>query len=157
MAVSRRRNPFTIQFTIDFGAGAEEEIVANEIRATAAITFAKGSILSIGRSHSNFSVTVTGDQYIAHVQPIGVTEEALDTGELGAGILGYAWFKNVEVAATPSPVIYVRNGSGNTNFMKLGPGQAALLPLAQDASPAQTYYAIADVAGSRLEYMIVEV
>lgn len=121
--------------------------MADEIKITARIEFAKGNVDTIIRKVERLGIDVTGSRYFAHTQQIGTSEEALQKGELAS--LGYAWFKNLDA----TNFVSIRAATGAGNAIKLNPGECAVFRF---GSGATAPYAIADTAAVYLEYLIVE-
>jgi hypothetical protein len=88
-----------------------------------------------------------GKQHVHTSQNVGTTEEALAVGDLT--LLGWVMFFNHD----PTNYVEIRAGSGLADFLRIEPRETSgPMRLAQDA----TLYAIADTAGVKLEYLIVE-
>ena len=128
--------------------------MANELSLTLAFTYLKGTFASFARQLAqNLNITVAGQEVVHKTQVIGLTEEALDMGELGTA--GYGFFKNLDTANTTN-VIHLRASTGAANTVKLGAGQVACFPLSSSAPFAITVSTASPTVTSRLEYIIFE-
>lgn len=90
--------------------------------------------------------TVATKKYIKNKQNIGITEEAINLGELTG--LGWALFINRD----DTNFIELRVSTGGAKFAKLKPGEFALMRL---GTGAQSPYAIADTAACQMEYFLI--
>jgi hypothetical protein len=94
-----------------------------------------------------FTIDVTGTQWISHVQEIGTSEEAIELGEIATG--GYFIAKNLD----DTNFVEIRPGTGETDMVKLLPGESCLFRFSGDAAAP---YAIADTAAVQLKYFLLE-
>lgn len=119
--------------------------MANELTISMSMTFRKGAVQLPAFGFSGLQFDVTGTKYVRNIQNIGLTEEAIDLGEITTP--RYGLFRNLD---TTNP-IYIRRATGQGNMVKLRPGGVACFELEATAP-----YAIATTAACNLEYMIVE-
>lgn len=121
--------------------------MANEVTVNGSLAYAdsEGSdeILQAGEVMAN----VSSKKYIKHKQTIGITEEAIQLGEVTAP--GWAYFINRD----ETNFIHIRASTGGGGFAKLFPGEPCG-PL-RLGSGAQAPFAIADTAPCVLEYLII--
>ena len=119
--------------------------MADELNLSISLAFAKGN-LSGSRSVSD-TIDVAGGAMIHAVQTIGTSAETIVI-QAEIATAGYAFFRNLDANN------FVKLGpdsAGLVDFVKLMPGQCAVLPLA-----TTTIKAIADTASCNLEYWIIE-
>ena len=125
--------------------------MANEITISVRAAFSAGRL-----THTVSSSKVKADvQYdnilIDQVQNCGTGEEAIQLAELAGGGNGWCYLENLGADST-APTIYVRAATGETNFLKLLPGEPALFRWDEDA--AQAPYILASAAGGLLRVVI---
>lgn len=118
--------------------------MAGEFSAAVHVSFSSGDV-SYSRSFNLSALATTGDKYVANVQNIGTSEEALALG--GVTTPGWTIFQNLD----DTNFVEIRAGSSEADVIKLKAGEVALARLA-----TATPYAIADTAAVDLEYIIFE-
>ena len=92
-------------------------------------------------------VDISGDAFFHGRQNIGVSEEALATGDITT--LGWAFFKNHD----KTNFVEIASGSGVQALIRVEAGEiAGPLRLSQGA----TLYAAADTAACDLEFLLIE-
>jgi hypothetical protein len=122
--------------------------MASELDITVAFTFDKGTHEEFSRA-ATFSVTVSGNRYFHNIQSIGITEEALNLGDLTSPF-GVAWFRNLD----ETNYVEIRLGTGASNdIIRLNAGEAWPLRLGSDVSAP---YAIANTAAVDLEIVVFQ-
>ena len=119
--------------------------MAKEIQASGRLVYDDGdSLLAFDKGLQKLDSS--GKQYVHTNQNVGTSEEALDIGDLTT--LGWAIFFNHD----PTNFVEIRPGTGGTDFLKIKPREVAgPLRLATNGP-----WAIADTAGVKLEYLIIE-
>lgn len=85
-----------------------------------------------------------GTRVMSNTQTVGITQEALFYGDVGIG--GYVYLKNLDA----TNFVSVRAVTGDSNLIKLKPGDVALFPMAVN-SP----FVIADTAACDLLVVLV--
>lgn len=95
---------------------------------------------------SDILATVSTKKYIKAKQSIGITEEAIQLGEVTAP--GWVLFINRDA----TNFVELRVATSGAKFAKLKAGEFAFLRL---GSGAQVPYAIADTAAVQLEYFLI--
>ena len=120
--------------------------MADEITLDCSLLYEKNGV-RITPPLGQLSIDVAGNELVHQVQLIGITEEAIYMGS-DVGTPGIAVFKNLD----PTNFISIRRATGEGNFLKILPGEHAVLRLVA-AAP----FAIADTAACRMEYWIFEV
>lgn len=106
--------------------------------------------INLARESSSLEVEATGDHWDYRKLTIGTTEETvvISPDITDGNDPGYAFFYNADATN------YVRIGFATTAyFMRLGPGQSAILPL--DAAITQLFM-IANAAACKVEFFILE-
>jgi hypothetical protein len=126
--------------------------MANEVTINATLAY-DDAISSDSMQIVDRVVTVSTTKFTKLIQSIGITEEAIQLGEVST--LGYAMFRNLD----PTNFVELRVATGGAKFARLDPdtssngkGGCALLRL---GSGAQVPYAIADTAPCRIEIIII--
>lgn len=126
--------------------------MANEVTVNATLAY-DDDISSASEQVVNRVVTVSTTKYVKLIQLIGITEEAIQLGEVSA--LGYAMFRNLD----PTNFVELRVATGGAKFARLDPdassngtGGIALLRL---GSGAQVPFAIADQNPCRIEILLI--
>jgi hypothetical protein len=121
-------------------------VVSDEITVNASLKFEKaGSKFTM--SVTTLKVSVTGKRFVHDRQLIGVTEEAIDLGDIATG----GWFFAINQDSTN--FVSIRSGTGATNLVKLKAGECAMFRLSGSATAP---FAIADTAACDLEYLLIE-
>jgi hypothetical protein len=120
--------------------------MAAELTVTGSLSFAKGNVPAIARARSGVTFDVAGAKYVAGVQNIGTSEEAIHLGDLGTP--GWYYLRNLD----NTNYIEVRPNTGVADCLKLKPGEFSVGRFAADAVP----YAIANSGACNLEKLIVE-
>ena len=118
--------------------------MAKELTLSASLKFTKGSV-NISQARSGVQLDVAGDDFVTQTQTVGVTEEALDLGDLGT--LGYVLIRNLDT----TNFVSVRSGTGAANLVRVPAGGIALFMLAS-AAP----FVIANTAAVKIEYTMIE-
>lgn len=119
--------------------------MADELTLGISAQFIKGnSYLRFGKS--GLLVTVSGTEYLRNTQLISDSEEALVFGDVAKG--GYGLFYNGHATA----VIQIRPATGETDLVRLEPGDVAMFRIDDGATP----YAISSVAGAALECVLID-
>lgn len=117
--------------------------MANEITVQSSLAYKKTGLSGISMS-GNTQASQTGDKYIAGVQTIGITEEALDKGDVIA--IGYLFVRNLD------PTNFVDVGAAAGEYChRLQPGGFVCGPWF-----GTTAFAKADTAPCKVEYAITE-
>ena len=121
--------------------------MAGELKLSASMRFDKSEVHfdSGGMSLQDLSLTVSGSNFHHAIQSIGTSAAALGLGSVTT--CGYAIFRNLS-----ANTITIRSGSGGADVIKLKTGESS----GPVRLATNTPYAIATVASSRLEYVIVE-
>ncbi len=102
----------------------------------------------VSRSLASAQFTMTGTVYVQGAISVGfAAEEAIPVGEVTSP--HWAFFHNKDA----TNFISLRPGSGAANAIRLKAGEYALVPL----NPAVVWYAIADTAACKMEYLIFDV
>lgn len=121
--------------------------MADEITINAFMRAAKGG-LEIARQQNGLNRDMAGQAYSAEVQTIGfAAHEALDIGA-DLATASYAWFRNLD--ETNFVEVGLEVSAAFEPFIKLLPGEVALVPLATVA-----LYAQADTGAVKLEFIIL--
>lgn len=118
--------------------------MANELTVSCSLTFTKSGN-GDSKAYSGISIDVSGSKTTKIRQTIGTSEEALDIGDIGT--CGFIIGKNLDA----TNYIEIRPGSGETDLVKVGPGEPFMFRLAMSGP-----YAIADTASCDIEFLIVE-
>jgi len=130
----RRLTTFLLAFLL---LAASPTWAANELSVTARLLFSKAGEPELSVGQVEFTVTVTGTNYIRHVQNIGLSEEALTLGDMTPG--GWCYFENLDA----TNFVEIRGATGETDLVKMKAGEFSLLRMSADASAP---YVIADTA-----------
>ena len=121
--------------------------MANEITITASMKVANGNLDESWRK-ANLKVNQTGKSAAGSVQEIGfAAHEQIVLTDIGTA--GYAYFRNTDT--TNYVEVGVDVGATFYAFMKLKPGEAAVLRLATG-----TIYAQANTAAVKLQSRVLE-
>ena len=120
--------------------------MSNELTINGSLAYADSESADEILQIVNLIATVSTKKYTKAKQSIGITEEAINLGEVTAP--GFSIFINRD----PTNFIELRVATGGAKFAKLKPGEFALLRL---GSGAQVPFAIADTSPCQLEYLIV--
>ena len=119
--------------------------MAKELKASGRMVYDDGDT-RVEFDRGVIKIDSAGKQYVHTSQNVGLAAEALDIGDMTA--LGWAIFFNLD----PTNFVELRLVGASTEFVKIKPRETAgPFRLATNAP-----YAIADTAGVKLEYMIVE-
>jgi hypothetical protein len=118
--------------------------MANELTVSCSLKFAKSG-REISKSYSGIQVTVSGDAWVAGIQNIGTSEEAIDLGDVGTP--GFFIGKNLDA----TNFLSLRPGTGDDNMVKMKAGEPALFRMEATAP-----FAIANTAACDLEYLLIE-
>lgn len=123
--------------------------MANEISATPGIsvTPSGGATMTRGGSTITISLVDSAQRYVAGIQTVGTSEEALNLGEVAGTTLGWAWFKNLDA----TNFVSIKTATSGTIFAKLKAGEACMFRF---GSGVTAPYVIADTASVRLEYTV---
>jgi len=119
--------------------------MANELTVTTSLSFAKGSVKSVGLADSGKQYDVTGTKYFAGVQNVGVSPEPLDLGDITTP--GFIYIRNLD----STNYVDVRMGAAGADVVRVNAGESHLFRLS-----AATPYVTANTAAVDLEYFIVE-
>lgn len=122
--------------------------MANEITVNASLSVNK-SPLKLDQHMVQGLFTMAGTRYGAGVQTIGFAAHELIVVPADLATAGWAWFKNV--SATNFVQIGLDVAAAFVPFVKLQPGEFAILPLAVLAN-----YAKADTGAVALEWRVLE-
>lgn len=121
--------------------------MANELKVSQSLEYAKGRALLTAKIYNEFDVDVAATLKLSNVQAIGTSEEAIElAGVSPAGAV--MWFHNLD--ATNFIEIRLGTGAGN-DMIKLLPGESWPIRAGSDVTAP---YAIADTAACDLEYAI---
>jgi len=119
--------------------------MANEITASAALSFLKSPAAKVSMASASQSFDVAGAYSIRNVQLIGTSAEALMLGEVGTP--GWFYIKNLDTGN----YIEILTGVAGSAFLKLKPGEFALGRFGCAAPAAK-----ANTADCKIEYLIIE-
>jgi hypothetical protein len=119
--------------------------VANELTISSSLNFVKSG-RSVGLQRNGIQADVTGLDYVKQTQNIGVTEEALDLGDISTN--GWVMFVN----RSASYEIRIRAASGAADLISMLPGEHAGPFRLKAAAP----YAIAITGAAQLEMLLIE-
>lgn len=120
--------------------------MADEITVSASLEFTKGGN-SASASYTAISLDMTGTKYTKKLLDVDAAEEALPLDDASTG--GYCILKNTHATATVS----VRQATGASDLIDIGPGEIALFRLSTDAAAP---YVISDTANTEVEYLLLE-
>jgi len=118
--------------------------VADELSIAVELNYSKSGVTE-EITHTD-NVTVTGSEILRCIQSVGTSEEALELGQ-DIGTPGYVFLKNLD----DTNFVSIRRGTGESNMIKLLPGECALFRMAATAP-----FAIADTAACRLLIVMFE-
>lgn len=118
--------------------------MANELTISASISFTKGGVTA-ALSRAGTTLTVSGTKYTRVVQSIGLTQQALELGDVGTP--GYSLIVNLDA----TNFVKIRGASGGVDCIKLKPGEFCLFRNAGSAP-----FAIADTAICKIEHLLIE-
>lgn len=121
--------------------------MANEIKVTTYLKCTNGSFVD-NWTPAELSVTQSTVGAAGGVQTIGTSAEAISVGDVAS--VGYARFRNNDATNFVQIGPYVT--STFYPAIKLKPGEMAVLRL----DPTHTWYAKADTASVKLQYLILE-
>jgi hypothetical protein len=116
--------------------------MADELTVNIEFSFSKNS-RSLAENTGDITIDVTGDKWTRTIQEIGLTEEAIDLGDITAG--GMVLAKNLGTG-----VVSIRRATAEGNAIKLLAGDVALFRFEATAP-----FAIASVA-SEVEFVMLE-
>ena len=117
--------------------------MANEISISQTLRYAKSGVAA--SQSTSFTVDQSGDKYMAGVQIIGVTEEALDKGDIGT--IGYISFKNLDTTN------YVQIGiTTGVYSIKVLAGKGGMVPWNSATAPLVK----ANSSPVELDYLMIE-
>jgi hypothetical protein len=121
--------------------------MANELTISGSLTWNEDeSLLAV----EALLVSMTGTRYFGGIQSIGITEEAIQLGELSGNTLGWALFINLD----STNYLELRSGTGASNdIIKIKAGEFALFRFGSDVTAP---YALANTAACRMKYRIYE-
>lgn len=122
--------------------------MSKELTLNATLVYSDSEGSEVPLDVADLLATVSTLKYTKAKQSIGITEEAINLGEVTAP--GWALFINRDAAN----FIELRVGTGGAKFAKLKSGEFAFLRL---GSGAQVPFAIADTAPCQLEYFVAMV
>lgn len=122
--------------------------MSNELTLNATLAYSDSEGSEVPLDVADLLATVSTLKYTKAKQSIGITEEAINLGEVTAP--GWALFINRDAAN----FIELRVATGGAKFAKLKAGEFAFLRL---GSGAQVPFAIADTAPCQLEYFVAMV
>ncbi len=120
--------------------------MANELTLSATLAYADAESADEALQIAELKANVAALKYIKHKQNIGITEEAIDLGEVAS--LGWGMFVNRDA----TNFLELRVATAGTKFVKLKPGEFAFFRF---GSGITAPFAIADSAPVQLEYIIV--
>jgi len=119
--------------------------MASEITVTMSLLALKGSVTAT-MSDSAKAYDMTGTKVLHNVQNVGfAAEEALGMGDITSP--SWAYFRNLDA----TNFVEIRAATGESDLIKLKPGEHACFPLVATAPFVQ-----ADTAAVDLEYIITE-
>lgn len=118
--------------------------MANELTVSCSLRFSKSG-REVSKSYGGIQIDVSGNAWTFGVQSIGITEEAIDIGDIGTA--GFFIGKNLDA----TNFLELRPGSAAADMVKMKAGEPAMFRLALNGP-----YAIADTAACDLELLIVE-
>lgn len=121
--------------------------MANEITLSGTLEYEDSELSEAILAITGKLASVSTKKFIHHKQNVGITEEALDLGELTA--LGWSMFVNRD--STNYVEIRSATGAGN-DIIKLLAGEFALFRFGSDVTAP---FAIANTAAVQLEYVII--
>lgn len=121
--------------------------MADEITVSAALKGLR-SDWSKGLDKIGLQFDMTGTKYQDGVQTVGITEEALDLGDVGTP--GYVLLINLDT----TNFVSIRPATGAANTIRLDPNFG--LALFKLGSGATAPFAIADTAACRVQYLLLE-
>lgn len=119
--------------------------MADEITLTAKLRFENDSTLA-ELVESALSRTVAGTKYVKNTQEIGTSEEAIELADTGVG--GYL----LGINRDDTNFMQIRSVSGDTDLVRLEPGDVCLFRVDDGATP----FGIADTAAVEFEYLLIE-
>lgn len=119
--------------------------MADEINVSGSLSVYKASVMSQaqGRTAPAGTFTLTGTITVDGTILVLTTETAIQTAVNNPH---WAYFCNKDA----TNFVSIRGGTGGSNFIKLLPGEWAIVPL----NPSLAYFAIADTASCYLEYFV---
>ena len=120
--------------------------MSNEITLYASIKASKGETV-ISKIVSALKVDWAGNRFVHNRQSVGITEEALDLGDISTGGLFLA------INQDGVNFVELRAGTGLTDFVRLNAGEFCLFRMSGDAAAP---FAIAATAACALEYFLLE-
>lgn len=121
--------------------------MANEITITGKLEYADSESADLSLEVLEKAANVATKKFIHHKQNIGITEEALDLGELTS--LGWAIFINRDT----TNFVNIKTATSGTIFAKILAGECAMFRF---GSGVTAPFAIADTAACQLEYLIIQ-
>lgn len=119
--------------------------MANELTLTGSLSYSDSESADLTLDLSKIA-SVTTKIFVWNKQNIGITEEAINLGEVSS--LGWAIFVNRDA----TNFIELRTGTGATKFAKLKAGEFCVFRF---GSGITAPYAIADTAACQMEYIII--
>jgi hypothetical protein len=121
--------------------------MADEIEASVSLRLKRSDIDEI-LSKIGLQFDQTGSEFTYHVQTIGITEEAIELGEISS--LGYYLAINLDT----TNFVSLRAGTGLGNFHRLDANYG--FSFGKWGSGATAPFAIADTAACRVLFLILE-
>lgn len=119
--------------------------MADELKIDASVLFSKGDRIVSNNDVGPLHIDVSGVKAADFEQVIGLVEEALSLGDIGAG--GFCYLLNQSTVGT----VTVRPGTGALDLIELKPGDPALFRLKATAP-----YAISTIAACTLRIILIE-
>jgi len=120
--------------------------MANELTLGDSLAFSKdGKQVNAGKQ--GVKVTVTGGDFISATQTVGITEEALNIGDITT--LGHAFFQNLD----DTNFVEIRPATGAADLITLKPGETCRFRFSATVTAP---FVIADTAPVEIAYTIIE-
>lgn len=116
----------------------------NELVVGVSLKYTKGE-RNASFERGGIRIDVSGRKITEIEQTIGITEEALDLGDIASP--GYIAIENLDA----DNFVELRAASGAADMIKLMPGDVALFRLATTGP-----YAIADTASCNVRFLLIE-
>lgn len=121
--------------------------MADEIAVSVSLKMSRSDI-EPALSKTGLTFDMTGTEYTELVQTIGITEEALDLGDVGTP--GYIIAINLDT----TNFVSIRPATGAANTIRLDPNFG--VALFKFGSGATAPFAIADTASCRVQFLLLE-
>lgn len=117
--------------------------MASELTVNAWVRFQKGNV-DVSLGNNGLRLDVSGDDYMRFEQVVGITEEALQLGDVGPGVVV---IKNLD----NTNFVSLRRATGEGNCLKIEAGECWAFRL-EATSP----FVIADTASVRIEVLVID-